>query len=116
VVRTKDKESSSDPSKDLTKLIKSMEANHASQLNSMHNRLIYMETSYTNRFHPRKNERWQRKGPPQDQRPPNQLEATICLSTRLHLFVGLVMISMKNLLVLVSIRLMKKGLQKKIIL
>jgi hypothetical protein len=57
-------------------VIKAMEANHASQLNAMQNRLIQMERSHANRFQPRTNERWQRKGPPQDQRPPNQLEAT----------------------------------------
>jgi len=36
-----------------------------------------MERSNGNRFQPRQNnERWQRKAPPQDERPPNQLEAT----------------------------------------
>jgi hypothetical protein len=35
-----------------------------------------MERSQNNRFQPRpNNEKWQKKGPPQDQRPPNQLES-----------------------------------------
>ena len=35
-----------------------------------------MERSQNNRFQPRpNNDRWQRKGLPQDQRPPNQLES-----------------------------------------
>lgn len=57
-------------------MIKAMEANHASQLNAMQNRLISMERSQANRFQPNPNKEWQRRGIPQDQRPPNQLEAT----------------------------------------
>jgi hypothetical protein len=53
-----------------------MEATHATQLSAMQNRLIAMERSQNNRFQPRQNnDRWQRKGLPQDQRPPNQLES-----------------------------------------
>jgi hypothetical protein len=74
---TESKESSSDSIKYLTKVIKSMESYNARQLNSMKNSLISMEISQANRFHPRtNNERWKRNRPPQDQRPPNQLEAT----------------------------------------
>jgi hypothetical protein len=79
-VAIESKTSSSDPLKELTEMkeiMKAMEANHAAQLNAMQNRLIAMERSQANRFQPRKNnERWQKKGPSQDQRPPNQLEAT----------------------------------------
>jgi hypothetical protein len=53
-----------------------MEATHATQLSALQNRLIAMEKSQNNRFQPRpNNDRWQKKGPPQDQRPPNQLES-----------------------------------------
>jgi hypothetical protein len=58
-------------------MIKAMESNHATQLNAMQNRLIAMERNNANRFQPRKNnEKWQKKGHPQDQRPPNQLDST----------------------------------------
>jgi len=54
-----------------------MEANHVAQLNVMQIIFIAMEISQANRFLPRKNnERWQRKVPPRDQMPPNQLETT----------------------------------------
>jgi hypothetical protein len=63
--------------KELTEMIKAMESNHAAQLNAMQNKLISMERNNANRFQPRQNnEKWQKRGPPQDQRPPNQLEAT----------------------------------------
>jgi len=55
-----------------------MEATHATQLSSLQNRLITMERSQSqnNSFQPRpNNERWQKKGPPQEKRPPNQLES-----------------------------------------
>jgi hypothetical protein len=66
-----------DPLKAITKMVKRMEANHATQLSAMQNRLIAMERSQNNRFQPRpNNEKWQKKGPPQDQRPPNKLEST----------------------------------------
>jgi hypothetical protein len=73
------KASSSDPLKELTEmkeLVKAMQASHAAQLNAMQTRLISMERSQVNKFQPRQNnEKCQKKGPPQDQRPPNQLEA-----------------------------------------
>jgi len=53
-----------------------MEATHATQLITLQNRLIAMDRSQNNRFQPRpNNEKWKKKGPPQDQRPPNQLES-----------------------------------------
>jgi hypothetical protein len=65
-----------DPLKVITEMVKRMEATHATQLGAMQNRLIAMERSQNNRFQPRQNnDKWQRKGPPQDQRPPNQLES-----------------------------------------
>ena len=45
-----EKDSSIDPLKELTEVIKAMEANHASQLNAMQNKLIAMERSQSNRF------------------------------------------------------------------
>jgi hypothetical protein len=67
-----------DPLKAVTKMVKRMEATHATHLSALQNRLIAMERSRSqnNRFQPRpNNERWQKKGPPKDQRPPNQLES-----------------------------------------
>jgi hypothetical protein len=76
-VASDNKDTSHDPLKALTKMMKRMEANHATQLSAMQNRLIAMERAQNNRFQPRpNNERWPRKSPPQDQRPPNQLEST----------------------------------------
>jgi hypothetical protein len=58
-------------------MIKAMESNHVAQLNAMQNILIAMERNSANRFQPRKNnEKSQKRGPPQDQRPPNPLEST----------------------------------------
>ena len=64
--------------RDLTDVIKVVEANHVSQVNAMQNRLITMERSQSQvpRFPPRANQEWKNSFPPQDQRPPNQLEAT----------------------------------------
>lgn len=66
----------SDHFKELAKMIKTMELNHATQMNAMQNRLIAMERSQNNRFQNKPNKDWQRKGPPQDQRPPNPLDST----------------------------------------
>jgi hypothetical protein len=61
-----------DPLKVITEMVKRMEATHTTQLGALQNRLIAMERSQNNRVQPRpNNDRWQRKGPPQDQRPPN---------------------------------------------
>jgi len=77
-VASDSKASSSDPLKELTEmkeLVNSMEQIHVAQLNAMQTRLISMERSQVNRFKPRQNnEKWKNKGPPQDHRPPNQLE------------------------------------------
>jgi hypothetical protein len=76
-VASRNEKSYGDSLKELTEVIKAMEANHATQLNVMHNRWISMERSQANKFQPRKNnERWKIKGAHQDQRPPNQLKAT----------------------------------------
>ena len=84
-------ESSNNPLKELTDVIKAMEANHAAQINAMQNRLIAMERNQShspnqshphnhnqtqNHRYPQNNQKWQRRGAPQDQRPPNQLETT----------------------------------------
>lgn len=53
-----------------------MELNHATQMSAMQNRLIAMERSQNNRFLNKPNKHWQRKDPPQDQRPPNPLDST----------------------------------------
>jgi hypothetical protein len=75
--------SSSDGIKELTQLIKQMEINHAnqlkeqvSQMNAMQNRLIAMERGQANRSQHRPNDKWPKKSPPQDQRPPNPFELT----------------------------------------
>jgi hypothetical protein len=72
------KDPSYDPLKAITEMVKRMEATHATQLSALQNRLIAMERSQNqnNRFQPRPgNERWQKKTPQQEQRPPNQLES-----------------------------------------
>ena len=68
-------ESSNDSIKELTQLIKKMEINHANQMTAMQNRLITMERSQANKFHPKHNEKWQKKPSSHEQRPPNTLES-----------------------------------------
>jgi len=68
------KDPSYDPLKSIAEMVKIMEATHATQLSALHNRLIAMERSQNrnNRFQPRpNNERWKKKSPQQEQRPPN---------------------------------------------
>jgi hypothetical protein len=78
---------SNDGMKELTQLIKQMEINHANQLKQMEinqtnqitalqNRLISVETGQASRPPYRPNEKWPKKSPLQDQRPPNPLEST----------------------------------------
>jgi hypothetical protein len=69
-------ESSNDGIKDLTQLIKQMEVNHANQINALQNRLITIERSQHNRSHHKPNEKWPKRPPPHDQRPPNPFEST----------------------------------------
>lgn len=74
----KDKEETThNPIKELTQLIKSTEANHIKEMQAMQNRLVAMERSQVQRFQPSPNDRWQKnKGPPQDYRPTNPLQST----------------------------------------
>ena len=66
-----------DPIKELTQLIKSIEANHIKEMQAMQNRLGAMERSQVQRFKPRPNDRWEKNnGPQQEHRPPNPLEST----------------------------------------
>jgi lantibiotic modifying enzyme len=69
-------ESSSDGIKELTQLIKQMEINHANQINALQNRFITMERSQANRTHHKPNDKWPKRTPPHDQRPPNPFEST----------------------------------------
>jgi hypothetical protein len=58
-----------------------------------------MERNHANIFQSRKNnERWQKRGPPQDQRPPNQLEITNLVNEKPLLFAEFVKTFMKSLL------------------
>jgi hypothetical protein len=75
--------SSNDGIKELTQLIKQMEINHANklkehvnQMNAMQNRLIAMERGQSSRPQHRPNDKWPKRRPPQDQRPPNPFEST----------------------------------------
>jgi hypothetical protein len=77
------KKSSNDGIKELTQLIKQTEINHAnqlkehaSQMNAMKNRLIAMERGQDSRPQHRPNDKWPKKSPPQDERPPNPFEST----------------------------------------
>jgi hypothetical protein len=69
-------ESSNDGIKELTQLIKQMEINHANQINALQNRLITMERAQANRSHHKPNDKWPKRPPPHDQRPPNPFEST----------------------------------------
>jgi len=80
---TENPEPAHNPLKELIELMKAMEANDVAQLNAMQNRLIAMERNqnqsqnlnhHQNQRYPPNNKKWQKRGPPQDQRPPNQLE------------------------------------------
>jgi hypothetical protein len=74
--KVENQESSNDGIKDLTQLIKQMEINHANQMNAMQNRLIAMERAQSSRPHHKPNDKWPKRPPPQDQRPPNPFEST----------------------------------------
>jgi hypothetical protein len=69
-------ESSNDGIKELTQLIKQMEINHADQINALQNRLITTKRSQNNRQHPRPNDKWPKRPPQHEQRPPNPFEST----------------------------------------
>jgi hypothetical protein len=62
--------------KELTQLIKQMEINHTNQINALQNRLITMERSQNNRQQHKPNDKWPRRPPQNDQRPPNPFETT----------------------------------------
>jgi hypothetical protein len=73
--------------KDHANQIKQMEINHANQIKQMEvnqvnqntaiqNRLIAIERGQASRPPHRPNDKWPKKSPPQDQRPPNPLEST----------------------------------------
>jgi hypothetical protein len=49
---------------------------HASQMNAMQNRLIAMERAQSSKPQHKPNDRWPKRPPPQDQRPPNPFEST----------------------------------------
>lgn len=51
-------ENAYDPIKELTQLIKTIEANHTNEMYAMQNRLVAMERSQGQRFQPRPNDRW----------------------------------------------------------
>jgi hypothetical protein len=75
-------ESSSDGIKELTQLIKQMEVNHTNQINALQNRLITMERSQSNRQQHKPNDKWPRRPPQNDQRPPNPFESTNLVDQR----------------------------------
>jgi hypothetical protein len=54
-IASESKNSSIDPLKELTEIIKATEANHVAQLNAMQNGLIAMGRSQANRFQHRQN-------------------------------------------------------------
>jgi hypothetical protein len=68
--------SSSNDIKELTQLIKQMEVSHTNQMNALQNRLITMERSNSNRQQHKPNDKWPRRPPQNDQRPPNPFEST----------------------------------------
>jgi hypothetical protein len=69
--------SSSDGIKELTELIKQLDMKHDNQINALQNRLITVERSQgNNRQQHKPNDKWQRRPPQNDQRPPNPFETT----------------------------------------
>jgi hypothetical protein len=85
--KVENQESSNDGIKELAQLIKQMEVNqanqikqieinHANQMTAMQNRLIAMERVQSSRPHHKSNDKWPKRPPPQEQRPPNPFEAT----------------------------------------
>jgi hypothetical protein len=70
---------------------------HVSQMNAMQNQLIAMERGQASRPQHRPNDKWPKKPPPQDQRPPNPFESTNwVVTTRLFIIVDLVSNSMMS--------------------
>ena len=69
-------ENAHDLIKELTQLIKTMEANHTTQMNAIQHRLVAMERNQYGRFQNRGNDIWQKMGPPNEHKPPNPLEST----------------------------------------
>ena len=81
--KVENQESSNDGIKELTQLIKQMEINqgnqmreHANQMTTMQHRFVAMERAQANRLHHKPNDKWQKRPPPQEQRPPNPFEST----------------------------------------
>ena len=69
--------SSNDGIKELTELIKQLDMKHDNQINALHNRLITVERSQgNNRQQHKPNDKWPRRPPQNDQRPPNPYETT----------------------------------------
>lgn len=52
-----------------------MEENNTSQINAIQNRLVAMERNQAGRFQNRDNDRWKKRGPPSENRPPNTFES-----------------------------------------
>jgi len=69
-------ESAHDSIKELTHLIQTMEINHTNQMNAIQNRLVAMEMNQAGRFQNRGNEKWQKRGPPNEHRPLNPRKST----------------------------------------
>jgi hypothetical protein len=69
--------SSSDGIKELTELIRQLDMKRDNEINSLQNRLITVERSQANNRQQHKpNDKWLRRSPQNDQRPPNPLETT----------------------------------------
>jgi hypothetical protein len=73
---------SNDGMNELTQLIKQMEINHANQINALQNRLITMERSQSNRKQHKPNDKWLKRPPKNDQRPPNPFVLSIKVALR----------------------------------
>jgi hypothetical protein len=84
--KVENQESSNDGIKELTQLIKQMEINqdnqikidinHANEMTAMQNRLVAMERAQANRSHHKPNDKWKKRPPSQEKRPPNPFEST----------------------------------------
>jgi len=74
--KVENQESTSDGIHELTQLIKQMEINHGNQMTTMQNRLIAMERAQSSRPHHNPNDKWKKRPPQQEQKPPNPFEPT----------------------------------------
>ena len=53
-----------------------MDENHTNQMNAIQNQLVAMDKNQVGRFQNQGNDRWKKRGPPNENRPKNLLDST----------------------------------------